>query len=265
MEGIGPAASACLVSFDVRKRQLQCPHPGAARRSGSRRNMAKSAGGASSYRLPAGQYGGKWVLMHASKDHDNVVPSSHWMQPGCGDIKAMHANAMTRYFSHSLIDFCALVNRKLLNQLGRDGSMDPVEKLQDPFVWAGGPQTVRRGESALGYKCAHAVVANSAFCPLHQKPSELGIPDKRCCWFCMPSSGLDCRLAGSGQELPAKSFQKICLAPATASHAPLTLQGCLKLLYGGSSQSLRAWGGVGGWAARCELYLMEANLGAHAP
>eukprot|EP00983_Pelagomonas_calceolata_P086655 1156802-Pelagomonas_calceolata.AAC.6 len=40
-------------------------------------------------------------------------------------------------------------------------------------------------------------------------------------------------LAGSGQVLPSKTFQRISTAPATASHAPLTLQGCQAKLPGG--------------------------------
>eukprot|EP00983_Pelagomonas_calceolata_P119655 1160627-Pelagomonas_calceolata.AAC.4 len=45
----------------------------------------------------------------------------------------------------------------------------------------------------------------------------------------MPSSGLDGRLTGSGQELPVKLVANV--SPATASHVPLALQGCQAVLF----------------------------------
>eukprot|EP00983_Pelagomonas_calceolata_P008481 276917-Pelagomonas_calceolata.AAC.2 len=71
----------------------------------------------------------------------------------------------------------------------------------------------------------------------------------------MPSFRADDRLAGSGQEQPAKLVANVSAAPATASHAPLTLQP----KFHGRGWAKRAR------AARCELYQKEANLGAHAP
>eukprot|EP00983_Pelagomonas_calceolata_P095089 1157965-Pelagomonas_calceolata.AAC.3 len=70
------------------------------------------------------------------------------------------------------------------------------------------------------------------FCPLHRKPPKLRTPDERFCWFCMPRIGADGSLTVSGQELPANLVANFSAAPATASHAPLTLQGCLALFFG---------------------------------
>eukprot|EP00983_Pelagomonas_calceolata_P062454 1147316-Pelagomonas_calceolata.AAC.5 len=57
----------------------------------------------------------------------------------------------------------------------------------------------------------------------------------------------------------------MCPAPATASHAPLTLQGCLELLFGGVAKF--QGGGCPGRAraAKCGLCQKLATLGAHAP
>eukprot|EP00983_Pelagomonas_calceolata_P078741 1154358-Pelagomonas_calceolata.AAC.7 len=77
----------------------------------------------------------------------------------------------------------------------------------------------------------------------------------------MPIFRVNGRLAGSGQE----DFQKICTASATASHAPLTLQGYQAVLFGRVAKVSRRgvrWAGQGG---RCALYRKPANLGAHAP
>eukprot|EP00983_Pelagomonas_calceolata_P009358 302936-Pelagomonas_calceolata.AAC.2 len=81
----------------------------------------------------------------------------------------------------------------------------------------------------------------------------------------MPSSRADGRLAGLGQEVPAKLIANASTAPASASHGPLTVQGCQAVLLGRlANVSGRAvcWVGQGG---RCELDCEEANLGAHAP
>eukprot|EP00983_Pelagomonas_calceolata_P028257 884970-Pelagomonas_calceolata.AAC.1 len=48
----------------------------------------------------------------------------------------------------------------------------------------------------------------------------------------MPRLRADGGLAGSGLKLPAKLVANISVAPATASHAPLTLQGCQAALFG---------------------------------
>eukprot|EP00983_Pelagomonas_calceolata_P072595 1151783-Pelagomonas_calceolata.AAC.1 len=48
----------------------------------------------------------------------------------------------------------------------------------------------------------------------------------------MASFRVDGRLVDSGQGLPAKLVANVFAAPATASHAPLTLQDCLDFLFG---------------------------------
>eukprot|EP00983_Pelagomonas_calceolata_P076366 1153391-Pelagomonas_calceolata.AAC.8 len=60
----------------------------------------------------------------------------------------------------------------------------------------------------------------------------------------MPSFRAHGRLGGSGQELHAKLVANVSTAPATASHAPLTLQGCQAVLFG--SQSFRLGVAKGG-------------------
>eukprot|EP00983_Pelagomonas_calceolata_P039479 1137198-Pelagomonas_calceolata.AAC.2 len=60
---------------------------------------------------------------------------------------------------------------------------------------------------------------------MHQKPPKFGILSNEFCRSCMPGGRVDGGLAGSGQALPSKNFPNISAAPATAFHAPLTLQG----------------------------------------
>eukprot|EP00983_Pelagomonas_calceolata_P098425 1158346-Pelagomonas_calceolata.AAC.7 len=70
----------------------------------------------------------------------------------------------------------------------------------------------------------------------------------------MPNFRLDGRMAGSGQELPAKLVANCSAAPATASHAPLTLQGRQAVFFGRVAKvSGRGvlWVGQGD---RCELH-----------
>eukprot|EP00983_Pelagomonas_calceolata_P108076 1159416-Pelagomonas_calceolata.AAC.5 len=78
----------------------------------------------------------------------------------------------------------------------------------------------------------------------------------------MLSSRLDGRLAGSGQELPAKLVANFPTAPATASHAPMTLR---KLFVWEGSQNIRAGDGLGGPGQPGVIFTgKQANLGAHA-
>eukprot|EP00983_Pelagomonas_calceolata_P047342 1140596-Pelagomonas_calceolata.AAC.2 len=79
-----------------------------------------------------------------------------------------------------------------------------------------GPEMTWLGES----KTTKGLLSIFARCiPGHQ---NLAAPTKRA----------DGRLAGSVQELPAKLVANVSIAPATASHGPPTLQGCLNFLFG---------------------------------
>eukprot|EP00983_Pelagomonas_calceolata_P011112 358203-Pelagomonas_calceolata.AAC.2 len=61
-------------------------------------------------------------------------------------------------------------------------------------------------------------------------------------------------MAGSGQEPPAKLVANFSAAPASASYAPLTLQGRQAVLFGrGAKVSGRGVLGVG-QGNRCELH-----------
>eukprot|EP00983_Pelagomonas_calceolata_P051551 1142466-Pelagomonas_calceolata.AAC.1 len=71
-------------------------------------------------------------------------------------------------------------------------------------------------------------------CPLHPRSSKLGRPDRKVCLASMPSFKAEGGLAGSGQELPTKLVAHVSTAWATASHAPLALQGCQAVLFQGA-------------------------------
>eukprot|EP00983_Pelagomonas_calceolata_P051998 1142650-Pelagomonas_calceolata.AAC.4 len=90
-----------------------------------------------------------------------------------------------------------------------------------------------------------------AVLPTAPEATKLGCPDRKFCLVCIPSLRADGGLAGSGPKLPAKSVANVSAAPATASDAPLTLQG------GGCAGRARA--------ARYELYRKLAKLGAYTP
>eukprot|EP00983_Pelagomonas_calceolata_P109979 1159619-Pelagomonas_calceolata.AAC.7 len=70
----------------------------------------------------------------------------------------------------------------------------------------------------------------------------------------MPSSRVEDRLAGSSQELPAKPIANVSIAPGTASHAPLTLQDSLKLLFGRVAKIPWRWVCWASQGSRCELF-----------
>eukprot|EP00983_Pelagomonas_calceolata_P117508 1160422-Pelagomonas_calceolata.AAC.9 len=71
-----------------------------------------------------------------------------------------------------------------------------------------------------------------AVLPTAPEATKLGIPNKLFGWSSMPNFRADGRLAGSDPKLPAKLVANFSAAPATASHAPLTLQGCQAVLFG---------------------------------
>eukprot|EP00983_Pelagomonas_calceolata_P061500 1146856-Pelagomonas_calceolata.AAC.9 len=70
--------------------------------------------------------------------------------------------------------------------------------------------------------------------------NKLGCPDKGLCLFCMPT-------------------------PATASYAPLTLQGCLDYLFGRVASTPGQGCPGQARAAGVKFTRKQANLGAHSP
>eukprot|EP00983_Pelagomonas_calceolata_P063741 1147855-Pelagomonas_calceolata.AAC.2 len=85
-----------------------------------------------------------------------------------------------------------------------------------------------------------------AILPTALEATKVGCPNRKFCFICMPSLSADGVLAGSGPKLPAELNANFSAAPATASHRPLTLQGCLNNLFGRLANC--SGRGCAGWA-----------------
>eukprot|EP00983_Pelagomonas_calceolata_P021517 673765-Pelagomonas_calceolata.AAC.9 len=83
---------------------------------------------------------------------------------------------------------------------------------------------------------------------MHPRSTKCGYHDKRSCLAILPTFRAVVGLAGYGPKLPANLVADVSTAPANASHDPLTLQGCLAIMFGRTAQ-FPGWGCVG-----CELY-----------
>eukprot|EP00983_Pelagomonas_calceolata_P051964 1142642-Pelagomonas_calceolata.AAC.8 len=204
--------------------------------------------------------GTKALLMQSAADPTPQAPSS--TRQGRGVQVLLHiasANfcALTSLFTEQLTS--SLEHElKIPSQLKVCKSVGLTASWNGPKVDCGVPGT---GHS----QAPDPARASTKFCPLHWKPSKRGIPDKIFAWSCMLTFRADGRLADSGQALPSKIIQQICTVPATASHTPLTLQGCLNCSLGGWPK-LQVKGCAGwAWMAGVSSTRKQANLGAHAP
>eukprot|EP00983_Pelagomonas_calceolata_P007647 247965-Pelagomonas_calceolata.AAC.10 len=81
-------------------------------------------------------------------------------------------------------------------------------------------------EQLVSFSQLPNIIMYPAVLPTAPEATKLKILGNEFCLVCMLSLRADGRLAGSGPELPAKLAANFSAAPATASHGPLTLQGC---------------------------------------